>query len=901
MRGEPQRDIEDSDSSHGTDSLPATDPVLDIGVGPATGPQRRRGTIIISVVVLAVVAGLGLTMLGTGAIERAAASYDASSWLWSTGRGELARINGVTGRVDTRFQVPGGQHHIMQVSQTDKYLILRDLQTGKVTAIDLTTLRVTADIGSAPGLGTVVALDNESAFVIDLVQGVIRQLDPVTLSPIGQPLRFPPGIVGGVFDGHGRLWVGVPSEGTVVAVTPAVLGTAGPSAAPALASTDRTPSISATVAVADPNHDLAVSGLDDGVAVLDNTATTLVTVRGDRRTTAPLNLSGPGALPARTSGDEVPVTVVDDRHIYVVDGDVVRDFTVPGDSPALRPAVAWAGWFYCPDDATGTVYVLDGHGNLAGTITIAKAGGPLELEVRENHLFINAPNSATATVVDDNHTVKKVNKYQNGVLGGDVPPTPKTPPTQDKPKVGPPGQPSNVVASAGNASAHVSWGAAKSNGSKVTSYVIEGDGQQHKVGADQRSIDITGLTNGKQYRFTVYAVNAKGSGPKRAANPIVPTSDVPDPPTAVVATARPDGTVEVAWAAANGQGRKIVSYTVTAITAGVSNQVGSTRTTKLTIPAGTLDYGTQYTFTVIAVNDKGGGSKASAPSDTIVPFTAPDKVTNLAARTVPDQAGTIAVSWQPGADNGRPIQKYQVDAGRGFQDVAGVSVKLTGLGNGSTVTVKVHAVNEAGNGPDASDTARTVSPPAVTQTSAPTTSYTGAKFAFTVNNGGGTTACAVSINNGPAATVPCTGGPIGGLWPGNSYTYAFTATNPAGTDRVSGTIATPTLNGSVVCTVPSYCGPQSPNGEGVWLYYIAHQTSGQGAGDEFAGYRTKALCWTPDTQGSTINAQPYGGKKSSIWIRVVYGGRTAYIPYAWFTLDAGETGGGAPSGILPGC
>lgn len=882
MRGEPQRDIEDNADS------------------AVTGVPRRRGTIITSVVVLVVLAALALTLLGSGAVERTAASYDASSWLWSSGKGELARINGVTGKVDTRFQVPGGQNHIMQVSQTDKYLILRDLQTGKVSAIDLATLRVTADVPSTPGFGTVVALHEDSAFVIDLVQGIVRQLDPVNLAPVGEPLRFPPGIVGGVFDGQGRLWVAVPSEGTVVAIKPAVLAAAGASAGPALAASDRTPKIDATSSVATPSHDLAVSGLDDGVAVLDKTATSLITLRAGASASTVLSLSGPGELPDRTSGRDVPVTVVDDRHIYVVNGDSVHDFTVPGDSPSLRPAVAWAGWFYCADEATGTVYVLDALGSLKGTIKIPRAGGQLELEVRENHLFINAPNSATATVVDDQHRVKTVNKYQNGVLGGDEPPK-KDPPKDDKPKPGPPGAPSNVVASAGNASAHVSWGAAKSNGSKVTSYVVEGDGQQHKVGANQRSIDITGLTNGKQYRFTVYAINAKGAGPKRAANPVVPTSDVPDPPTNVTATANPNGTVTLTWTAANGQGRKIVNYTVTAITAGATNQVGQSKTTKMTIPAGTLTYGTQYTFTVIAVNDKGGGSKASDPSASVVPYTAPGKVQNLGAATVPDQAGAIAVSWQPAADNGRPIEKYQVDVGNGFQDVAGTSVTLTGLGNGTNITVKVHAVNQAGNGPEDTDTARTVAPPALTQTSAPTTTYTGATFAYSVNNGGGTTGCSISINGGAASGISCNGGPISGLWPGNSYNYVFTATNPAGSDQAAGTIGTPALDGTVVCTTPSYCGAQSPNGEGIWLYRVAHQTNGQGVGDEFAGFRSQALCWTPDTQGTTVNASPYGGKRSSVWIRVNYGGSTAYIPYAWFALDAGETGGDAPSGILPGC
>ena len=85
------------------------------------------------------------------------------------------------------------------------------------------------------------------------------------------------------------------------------------------------------------------------------------------------------------------------------------------------------------------------------TISGAGSSGPLELEVRENHLFINAPNSSTARVVDDKHQVREVNKYANDVLGGDPPPAPPPPPPPKKPRVGKPGAPRSVTAAAGNA------------------------------------------------------------------------------------------------------------------------------------------------------------------------------------------------------------------------------------------------------------------------------------------------------------------------------------------------------------------------------------------------------------------------------------------------------------------
>ena len=125
-------------------------------------------------------------MLGIGAADNAVANFDASSWLWSSSRGEVDRVNGITARVDTRTKVKDAQNHDIQITQTDKYLILRDLDTGQVSALDLTTLQVSAVLPTTPGLGVSVALHGETAFVIDSVQGQVRQLDPRSLAPTGE-------------------------------------------------------------------------------------------------------------------------------------------------------------------------------------------------------------------------------------------------------------------------------------------------------------------------------------------------------------------------------------------------------------------------------------------------------------------------------------------------------------------------------------------------------------------------------------------------------------------------------------------------------------------------------------------------------------------------------------------
>ncbi|HEU5111120.1 MAG TPA: fibronectin type III domain-containing protein, partial [Micromonosporaceae bacterium] len=734
-----------------------------------------------------------------------------------------------------------------------------------------------------------------------------------TLAPVGEPVRYPPNITSGTFDGDGRLWIAVPSEGTVSAVTPAIL----PSIPANQAQADRgdragqggglSPRQIRTLPVAQPDHALSLSALDDGVAILDKTAGELTTVRGGERETIPLNLGNSlGAVPPRTSGAAVPVTVPDERRVLVVDKAEIKTFTVPG-AGAVSPAMSWSGRFYVADDAAGAVYVLDAAGTPVGTIKVEAAGGPIELEVRENHLFINAPRSDTAHVVDDRHRVSEVDKYANDILGGDPPPAAPPPPPPKKPTVGPPGPPRSVTASAGDAQARVSWRSAAANGSAVTRYVVTGAGRTFGVGAGQRALVVTGLTNGETYRFTVHAVNGKGAGPKRQSNPVVPTSEVPDPPERVTAKANPDGTVEVTWPAANGQGVDIDRYAVTAVSEGATAPAGEADGTTLRIKAGELEYGRQYAFTVVSVNERGASSKPSPVSGTVVPFTRPGEPEGLTATTVQDQAGAVRVAWRPPPDNGRPITRYVVTAGGGSRDVTDPEVTLTGLGNGRDVTVRVKAVNEAGDGAEASTTARTVAAPTVTVTGA-SSEHTSVTVNFRVNDGGGTTTCTLAVQGAASASGDCARLSVSGLKPSTSYAYTLTARNAAGNGTATGDAATAKVFGTSVCVnntsssdpgQHTWCN-DSRNGMEVFSGTSQSTTRlGRGAN----GSRYEAIC---KAAGEGINDYVYNpGKmgtseddRTTVWIRINFGGRQGYMSFAWFNL---EGYGKNDTGPLPNC
>lgn len=862
---------------------------VDDGVTPR---RRFRGGLVTVATVTALLAAMGLTVLGVGAADNAVATFDASSWLWSSARGELARVNGVTARVDTRLEVPGARQHPVQVAQTDRLLVLRDLSTGQVSSLDLATLRIIATSPTTPGLGVNVVLHEEAAFVVDAVQGIVRQLDPRSLTPVGNPVHFPPGITGGSVDGKGRLWIAVPSEGTVSAITAAPLPSPSTSTEGGLG-----PELIDTYDVAEPHHELMVSTLDDGVAVLDRTAGVLVQVRQGDRTDTPLATSAPAVLPARTSGSAVPVTVPSQRRVHVVTDGVVTDFTVPGSGDDLSPAVSWAGRFYCADEATGTVYVLDGTGRLIDSVG-GRPAGPLELEVRENHLFINAPDSSTARVVDDRHRVRDVDKYANDVLGGDPPPALPQPPPPKKPKVSQPGPPRAVTAAAGNAQARVSWRAAAANGAEIIRYVVTGGGQRVEVGANQRAVEIKELTNGETYEFSVFAVNAKGEGPARTSNPVTPTAAVPDPPASVTAQARPDGTVAVRWPAANGQGNTIARYVVTAASAGTNAPAGESKGTELVVPAGDLEFGRQYAFSVVAVNDKGAGSADSPVSNTVVPYAPPGQPVDLRATTVAEQPGTVAVRWGPAQANGRPVTAYQVEVGGQRSEVTDTRTTVRGLGDGQQVAVTVRAVTEAGPGPEATATARTVAEPRVTVTGSSATA-TSVTVGFTVDAGGGKATCALSTGGRPAVSGPCSRITLSGLTPSTAYTFTVTATNAAGPGSATRGQSTAALYGTATCRngdsgeEATYCDADVDGRNGNEIFAVPRQEDPRQVGWAEPGTRLQAYC---RQAGEEVYAYIYNGhKRSTWWVRVEYQGRN-YIPWAWLNLDGGDD-----IDVLPTC
>ena len=193
----------------------------------------------------------------------------------------------------------------------------------------------------------------------------------------------------------------------------------------------------------------------------------------------------------------------------------------------------------------------------------------------------------------------------------------------------PPGPVSNVIASAGQTSASVSWSApSPSAGGPVTSYEVTPYIGSTPQTAKRKTLTgtppatnttISGLSGGTAYTFTVRALNTTGAGPESGqSNSVTPTaSATPGTPTGVSARGDSKAAI-VGWTEPADGGSPITGYTVTPYigsAAQAPTQVdGSVSRARIT----GLTNGTAYSFRVSATNAAGTGS-ASSDSNAATP------------------------------------------------------------------------------------------------------------------------------------------------------------------------------------------------------------------------------------------------------------------------------------------
>ncbi len=352
-----------------------------------------------------------------------------------------------------------------------------------------------------------------------------------------------------------------------------------------------------------------------------------------------------------------------------------------------------------------------------------------------------------------------------------------------------PDAPSNVTAAAGNGGATISFDPpVVTGGSPVTKYTVTSSPDSMTATGTSSPITVTGLTNGTSYTFTVIAENAVGSSAVSApSGSVTPSADAPGAPTNITVTPLL-GAVQVSFdAPADNGGSPITLYTVTSSPGGLT---ATGATGPLTVSG--LSYGTDYTFTVVALNEA-GSSAASAPSSPVSPLAyAPDAPTNVTATAGNGQA---TVSFDPPAvTGGTPVTQYTVTSSPDGVTATGTSspITVTGLTNGTSYTFTVIAENAVGSSaasvPSGAATPSADAAGAPTNvTATPLLNAVQVSFDPPADNGGSpiTAYIVTATPGGRTATGAASPLTVTGLEYGTAYTFTVAAVNAAGSSAAS--------------------------------------------------------------------------------------------------------------------
>ena len=215
--------------------------------------------------------------------------------------------------------------------------------------------------------------------------------------------------------------------------------------------------------------------------------------------------------------------------------------------------------------------------------------------------------------------------------------------------------------------------------------------------ADSGTINITGLTLGTSYTFTVYATNGYGNSPISSASGSKVSATVPGTPSIGTITVASATSVLIPYNAPASNGfDTIVKYVATATPGGLTG-------TAFTASSGTINFtgltaGTAYTFTIYAENSLGAGlASGSSPSITPRSYSvtpSPTTIGEVSTTTTTFSVATQGVAsgttlyWQltGGIDGG--------DFSSGYNGNFTVSGTLANSSGSFTVTAAADATTE---------------------------------------------------------------------------------------------------------------------------------------------------------------------------------------------------------------
>ncbi len=357
-----------------------------------------------------------------------------------------------------------------------------------------------------------------------------------------------------------------------------------------------------------------------------------------------------------------------------------------------------------------------------------------------------------------------------------------------------------VVQRTGDQLVVLSWDPPANNGSAITGYTVTAANFSQQCSST--TCELKGLTNNAEYSFTVVAANALGESASSSPSAVARPDVRPEAPAAPVLTAA-DSKLGATWNAPVSKGSPVTAYNLEISPAPANGVTQKTGISGRSVSWGGLSNGTAYQIRVQAVNAASEPSDWSAISAAESPAGPPAEPLAPRADRNTDavNGGSIVVSWKAPANNGAPIQNYDLrvyrdgspDSSQSRSVAAGqTSLTLTGLNKSSNYRFAVIAKNKAGASGASAQSGAVVpfgTPSAVGQVSAKSTGEDGRarlNFSAPAANGSAIKDYQVSVNGGSWQGFGGPGSAVNGLTNGNSYSFRVRARNEAGPGPASG-------------------------------------------------------------------------------------------------------------------
>ncbi|KAB2345133.1 fibronectin type III domain-containing protein [Actinomadura rudentiformis] len=666
------------------------------------------GQVAIGLVGVLVVSAL---VYGVGMASSRYKLSDVGAWLTATGKGMIVHANGLLGKVDGKTQIQAAPNHRIKIIQDGNTVLLVNETTGVVSRIDPSQLKVTQS--QRFGIGLQIIAAEGVAYTLDPVKGVVQQINPVTLAPIGRATVLTPPIRPGGLDDRGTFWVPTEQTGQLIPFQNGVQGK--------------------PVQVAQPGAQLQLSMVAGVPTVIDTTAgqAAIAGPDGVRKVALLSAVRDRPKIPVKVEGQTLPILGRGGALVLLDTGTgrlTSAGLRLPQRHTFGEPQVLGSRIFI-PDETAGALIVYNSAtGRFEQTIRVSGKPGPIDVFVKDGMLWANDPYGDKAVSVDQNGQRRNIQKYTDKVPGGVRRPIPSqgaggdrggnpggngdrggnrpgrpTPPSRPKPN-DPPGPPT-VEATGDNQTVTVNFGPSWRNRIVPTGYVLLNEkNQTWPKAAPPKAPDspnggtftVSGLECGRPY---VFRVAAQYKDPRtqrvRTGRPGQDSTSAckePAAPKGLVANGNNDGSITVTFQ----EGDNPAAVKEYILTDSLGNPVQNVqplgRSGPFEFRPKGLDCAQQYSFHVAARYVQNGTPK-TAQSENLVsarPCNPPGKPSNFSASGVNHGAN---LSW--GAASGHDF-KYVVEGPNAPGQVAGTSATIGNLPNNQQHTYTLKAVNGAG-------------------------------------------------------------------------------------------------------------------------------------------------------------------------------------------------------------